>query len=1656
MNGPKDSSKKRKGPAASKGSKNSGNNSAPFWGTSKNQNPKSMRIRKKKGILNEKDPKYREVFKPCILPFKYYDKKLNPITSYDCVDILPSIPDKLGKKCATEVDQDVFFTEWGYCIPRDQALKAKKRKIIVSDESPIELEPESPGAYSSNSNNNFSVEPFDPSEIRSFLQSINPDNVGIIFNLLKSRHSSQYIKQYKNQIYDEIAQYISFLNKITDLRKASDLAEPVAKSSSKKSKANSGSSSRLNSADSAEDEVNAAVNAARNARETYEILRGDASGSEDRLNDSQNFDVSGETMADVRLKETFKSPLPVFYPPVTDPKDTFYKTLLRKKEFIQNRILFGPEKKIEDLCTAQEFRLQEHQNFVKNYLSYETPYNGLLFFHGTGTGKCVHPDSRVNLSVPGFVHKSPQTIWNTIYNIPAIDDDSSVSRPPEIYMNQKDTLDGIKSYDSMRIEDIWYSCPSKEYPDPDVPNAEWKEWNHDLFYIPSYDSNANRIIPKRVLRVYRQYIDYYLVELHLKSGKKIKMTLSHKVFTQNGWADYGSLLSLYSSLEPHNVLFLNIIRDATNIDHSEISYLVRTPYKGYVYDLEIDDTHCYFVEDILTHNTCAAITVAETLKSYYPNKVLVILSQSIVENFMKELYNFDKEFVDGGLLQCTGTEYLISSDEIPNLDQRQKKIRNRIKQYYEFITYGELNGKMEKIAQSQGGTFSLNPRKDNYSEQVGLEAVREYFSNRLIIIDEVHNVRITGDLAKSENDKRIPQLIEHMIRNGQNNRLVLMSATPMYNSPNEIIYILNLLLQNDKREPVKERDIFKKNGKLTTEKTYQGMDGKTALAELCKGYISYIRGANPISFPRKVYPPKELLYIPKPRLDENKKPIGEDDQIKHNHVVRCKLSKYQYDSYLAAKKSSYEPDDEDDVMSPEEEDKDIGKSEDDDETFDIIGRNALNIVYPSGDEDEPGLVGKVGFNGCFKTSGRSKTYEYTENALVEDGIPFLSKRVLSDYSVKFDMILDQIMTTPGVAFIFSEFKGNGVLPMALCLEQNGYMPFASQKPLLNSPLKEEPLCFCGIEASNHNRSGIGHEFTPARYVYLDGDIPAKQRSDIVKQVNSPANRDGRLAKVILGTRVASEGVDFKRIRQIHILNPWYNLSRMDQTVGRGVRHCSHMDLPIDERYVKIYLYCASSPNGVMETTDEKIHRIAEKKDVLIKKVEKVLKQNAIDCFTNRQVNIFPKDQWGDLGDKEDSRECHYGECIIKCPYVTKNPEAKNFSTFSVTHMKTELKKYENAIQSIFNEFTIYSLPEIEAILASRIRSFDTNTLYYTLQHLLENHIIFNTSRGPGYVVYRNNYYVFQPLNQPLRLSWHSRAYGASNSDDGIAVRRNNIRRIIDSINPYTKEIKTPAKGSKSPAKSIAIEKMPASSSVASSSKNIRSPPKPSSSPKSAPKQEISNKDILRNVSEILPAILSAKSFGELGYHMDRLDNKPYVYLWYLHELDTSSDAKRIRPMLTKYFKDFLMSNDKMAQNTIRFNDHIFGKSWLVNTDTNLIYDEVSIPLYNEQAGPNVRDVYGYFAKNTAGQYLIKLIDMKKQKGVTTKKGDISKRSAIRGKFCGNGYDKEELVDIYKYLSGNESYDGNRSQLCKEIEILLRNKQHESNGEVDWFLRNIEA
>ena len=75
------------------------------------------------------------------------------------------------------------------------------------------------------------------------------------------------------------------------------------------------------------------------------------------------------------------------YPNLNDPQ--FNIKIAEKKEFNDTKYdgsIYDIEEQAEKLCNS-DFELSTNQMFVRNFLSFQTPYNSLLLYHGLGTGK---------------------------------------------------------------------------------------------------------------------------------------------------------------------------------------------------------------------------------------------------------------------------------------------------------------------------------------------------------------------------------------------------------------------------------------------------------------------------------------------------------------------------------------------------------------------------------------------------------------------------------------------------------------------------------------------------------------------------------------------------------------------------------------------------------------------------------------------------------------------------------------------------------------------------------------------------------------------------------------------------------------------------------------------------------------------------------------------------------------------------------------------------------------------------------------------------------------------------------------------------------------------------------------------------------------------
>ena len=193
--------------------------------------------------------------------------------------------------------------------------------------------------------------------------------------------------------------------------------------------------------------------------------------------------------------------------------------------------------------------------------------------------------------------------------------------------------------------------------------------------------------------------------------------------------------------------------------------------------------------------TCTAIQVAEEYivrPEFQDKKVLVIANPSVQDNFKAQIFDITRVTIDtDGIVlskQCTGRRYLdmIQRSQSEPLRYTDKASQQRItilankliSEFYEFTGYASL----ANIIDNKVLNFSPN-EVDKW--------IHDTFDNRLIIIDEAHNLKETSETTTS---KLAAIALEKIIKTANGVTLVLLTATPMYDSYDEVLYYLNLFL----------------------------------------------------------------------------------------------------------------------------------------------------------------------------------------------------------------------------------------------------------------------------------------------------------------------------------------------------------------------------------------------------------------------------------------------------------------------------------------------------------------------------------------------------------------------------------------------------------------------------------------------------------------------------------------------------------------------------------------------------------------------------------------------------------------------------------------------------------------------------------------------
>jgi hypothetical protein len=248
---------------------------------------------------------------------------------------------------------------------------------------------------------------------------------------------------------------------------------------------------------------------------------------------------------------------------------------------------------------------------------------------------------------------------------------------------------------------------------------------------------------------------------------------------------------------------------------------------------------------------------------------------------------------------------------------------------------------------------------------------------------------------------------------------------------------------------------------------------------------------------------------------------------------------------------------------------------------------------------------------------------------------------LKDLSPKYERLVRNLAKSEGSSIIYSQFRSvEGIKLISMVLDAHGMNQFRVKKEA-GAWIVDVPE-FDDMEPKQQKRA-IRDWWESSKYAVFNEDkqevevllsvfnwdvekIPSK----ILKTLESVYGEDvnnlhGEVVNILMITKSGAEGITTKNVRQVHVMEPYWNKIRMDQVIGRAVRAGSHLALPENEREVDVFVYISKFTAQQIETetairladrgetSDEAIYETAARKAYLMSQFMNLLKRASVDC-----------------------------------------------------------------------------------------------------------------------------------------------------------------------------------------------------------------------------------------------------------------------------------------------------------------------------------------------------------------------------------------------------------------------------------------------------------
>ena len=893
----------------------------------------------------------------------------------------------------------------------------------------------------------------------------------------------------------------------------------------------------------------------------------------------------------------------------------FYKQILRKTQE-----------------QSGSLQLNVYQVLIKEYLSIETPYRGLLVYHGLGTGKTA---SAVSMAEKASSDMKIRTL------LPASLESNFVGEVKQWGKGELDMEGQLWSF---------YSIETIEKT-PKVRKKLMKQYQVSIDIIKQI---FNHFIREVKVSIKKNLIDKEpalldnTVELKRKITKEFK-TIESKVKQSHGfWFHEG--LTPYKELSVYDKLFLECqIHRLVQIKYNFIHYNPFPSFKKS--DTTKDDT----IDDIDDIDELEDTVLIKQNNERIKQELLKLLRYNIkhrnIESpfynetiIIDEVHNFVREILNNSGSARLFYEWIVNAQNVKLVFLSGTPIINKPSEIA--VLYNMLQGRISIYRftiQSNRDPVEITTELNKiiYSKQSSIELFHVSRKQGKLIISftkhQNHFVSVMNPenqqiYTSSENNTTYERFIKDIFQDLTkifDIKDILPSKQDALKTDLDELVVYDALLNIPYHKQQTLFEINKDNQSVDLSNNESFMEyfftesydiedkKKTLLRRMLMGLTSYYPiDRSKIGSMPTLQPPIRTKQYENYSISESM------------NVELCVMSQLQFSKYIEAWRQQKKKD----LV------RQMRRHLHDEQPFDfnIRTRQICNMIYK---DDEFRYIRD-------KDRAYSEKMKQYENLRQTKTLDITNQ--LSEYSPKMYRIMQNIMkyrqdTKPtGKILIYSDFRGDsGGELIEQVLLVNGYTKYNPSEPSSNT----------------------------LKFTFITGEEGVDQRKQNMKAFNESSNNRGEQIQIMIISGAGAEGISLTCVRQVHILEPYWNFVRIEQVFGRAIRLYSHDELDLQDRTVEEYLYLSVLPSGssideiyksiqswdtvpeitnlkqditqgkykdlkdtldmittIGITEDQKIFDIMERKYKVSQSIIEIIKQSSLDCIQHTRDEPQLNDQ----------------------------------------------------------------------------------------------------------------------------------------------------------------------------------------------------------------------------------------------------------------------------------------------------------------------------------------------------------------------------------------------------------------------------------------------